>query len=187
MLLGYVPALTGIELVLQAASGGLPGIVTAHQSLAQRRILWTLWPQWQSLTDAVPNITLPGSGSCLGTLLSTVGILNWRLYRLVIEIRDAGLTLRAYVTPAIIAAAQQFAAARQMPRAQLDAVAAACWLESARRAKLAGTPPQPRVCDITTPGGASLREEIEFLLTVARFHAGPLPTEFAAHYPQEVA
>lgn len=115
-------------------------------------------------------------------VFSTVGTLNWRLYRLVIEIRDAVLNLRAYVTPAIIAAAQQFAAARQTPGAQLDAAAAACWLETARRAKLAGTPPQPRVCDITTPGGESLREEIEFLLTVARFHAGTLPTEFAAHY-----
>ncbi len=98
VLLSYVPTLTGIELLLQAASLLLPGIATAHQNLTQRRILWTLWPLWASLTDAVPNITLPGSGSCLGTLLSTVGSLNWRLYRLVIEIRDAGLTLRAYVT-----------------------------------------------------------------------------------------
>ncbi|MGH3722372.1 MAG: MAB_1171c family putative transporter [Pseudonocardiaceae bacterium] len=187
VLLSYVPALTGIELLLQAAGVALPGIVTAHQNLTQRRVLWTLWPLWRSLTGAVPNITLPGSGSRLGTLVTTVGSLNWRLYRLVIEIRDAGLTLRAYVTPATVAAAQRFAAARQIPRVDLDAAAAACWLETARQATLAGESPRSTVPDITSPGGKNLREEIEYLLTVARFHAGPLPAEFAAHHPAEVA
>jgi hypothetical protein len=187
VLLGYVPTLTGLELLLQAASVLLPGIASTHQNLAQRRILWTLWPLWQSLTDAVPNITLPGSGSRLGTLLSTVGSLNWRLYRLVIEIRDAGLILRAYVTPATLAAAWQFAATRQIPLADLDAATAACWLETARQAKRADQPPRLTVSDITGPGGKSLREEIEFLLKVARFYSGPLPAEFAAHHPAEVA
>jgi hypothetical protein len=187
VLLSYIPALTGIELLLQAASVLLPGIATTQQHLAQRRILWTLWPLWQSLTDAIPHITLPGSGSRLGTLVTTVGSLNWRLYRLVIEIRDAGLTLRAYVTPATVAAAQQFAAARQIPRADLDAAAAACWLETARQAKLAGKSSRSTVSDITSPGGENLREEIEFLLNVARFHASPLPAEFAANHRAEVA
>jgi hypothetical protein len=187
VLLSYVPALTGIELLLQAASVLLPGIATAQQNLAQRRILWTLWPLWQSLTDAIPDVTLPGSGSRLATLITTVGSLNWRLYRLVIEIRDAGLTLRAYVTPATVAAAQQFAAAHQIPLADLDAAAAACWLKTARQAKLAGKPPRSTVSDITGPGGKSLCEEIEFLFTVARFHASPLPTEFATNHPAEAA
>ena len=187
VLLSYVPALTGIELFLQAASVLLPGIATAQQNLGQRRILWALWPLWRSLTGGVPNIILPGSGSRLGTLVTGVGSVNWRLYRLVIEIRDAGLILRAYVTPATVAAAQQFAAAHQIPRADRDAAAAACWLETARQAKLAGQSPRPTVCDITGPGGKSLREEIEFLLEVARFHAGPLPAEFAANHLAEVA
>jgi hypothetical protein len=46
--------------------------------------------------------------------------------------------------------------------------------------------PARRSGDITGPGGKSLREEIEFLLTVARFHVGPLPAEFAANHPAEV-
>jgi hypothetical protein len=186
-LLSYIPTLTGIELLLQAASVLLPGIATAHQNLVQRRILWTLWPLWQSLTGTIPNITLQGSGSRLGTLVTTVGTLNWHVYRLVIEIRDAGLALRAYVTPATVSAAQRFAAARQIPPPELDAAAAACWLEAARRAKVAGKSPQSTVCDITSPGGKNLQEEIEFLLSVARFHAGPLPAEFTANHPAEVA
>ncbi|MGH3832382.1 MAG: DUF6545 domain-containing protein [Pseudonocardiaceae bacterium] len=100
---------------------------------------------------------------------------------------EARLTLLAYVTPATIAAAQQFAAVRQLPRADLDAAAAACWLETARQAKLVGMPPRSTVSDITSPGRENLREEIEFLRTVARFHAGPLPAEFAAHHHTEVA
>ncbi len=186
-LLSYIPTLTGIELLLQAASVLLPGIATAHRNLAQRRILWILWPLWQSLTGTVPNITLQGSGFRLGTLVTTVGALNWRVYRLVIEIRDAGLALRAYVTPATVAAAQRFAAARQIPPDELDAAAAACWLETARQAKFAGNSPRSTVSDITSPGGENLQDEIEFLLNVARFHAGPLPAEFAANYPAEVA
>jgi hypothetical protein len=31
-----------------------------------------------------------------------------------------------------------------------------------------------------------MREEIEFLLNVARFHASPLPAEFFANHPVEV-
>lgn len=185
VLLSYIPALTGIELLLQAASILLPGIVTAQRNLTQRRTLWTLWPLWQSLTGPIPDIALANSGSRLGALVTTIGSLNWRLYRLVIEICDAGLILRAYVTPATVAAAQQFAAARQIPRAEVGAAAAACWLETARQAKLAGNSPLSTVSDIASPGGNSLREEIEFLLKVARFHAGPLPVEFAANHLAE--
>jgi hypothetical protein len=187
VLLGYIPPLTGIELLLQAGSILLPGIDPARQNLLQRRILWALWPLWQSLTSAIPNPTPPpGRGSRLGVLATTNAAVNSGLYRLVIEIRDAVLILRAYVTPATLAAAQQFAATRPIPLADLEAAAVACWLHSARKAKLAGSSPQPTVCDITSPGGNTLQEEIEFLLSVARFYAGPLPAEFATHHAAEV-
>lgn len=186
VLLGYIPPLTGIELVLQAGSILLPGIDSARHNLAQRRILWSLWPLWQSLTGAIPNPTPPGRGSRLGALATTNAAVNSRLYRLVIEIRDAGLTLRAYVTPATIAAAQRFAAIHLVAPADLDAATVACWLHSARQAKLVGSPPQLAVCEISSPGGDTLREEIEFLLSVARFYAGPLPAEFATHHAAEV-
>jgi hypothetical protein len=185
-LLSYIPTLTGIELFLQAGSVLLPGIASARQDLVQRRMLWALWPLWHSLTGVVPNATPPGRESRLGALVTTAGAVNSRLYQLVIEIRDAGLILRAYVTPATIAAAQQFAAARPVPPADLDAATVACWLHSARQAKLAGSSPRLTVCDISSPGGNTLREEIEFLLGVARFYAGPLPAEFATHHAAEV-
>jgi Family of unknown function (DUF6545) len=185
-LLSYVPPLTGIELVLQAGSILLPGTDSARHNLAQRRILWALWPLWQSLTSAIPNPAPPGRGSRLGAVATTNAAVNSRLYRLVIEIRDAGLVLRAYVTPATITAAQRFVATRSVPAADLDAATVACWLHTARQAKLAGSPPHPTVCEISSPGGNTLREEIEFLLSVARYYAGPLPAEFATHHTAEV-
>ncbi|MGH3605882.1 MAG: MAB_1171c family putative transporter [Pseudonocardiaceae bacterium] len=185
-LLSYVPPLTGIELLLQAGSVLLPGTDSARHNLAQRRILWALWPLWQSLTSAIPNLTPPGRGSRLGALATTNAAVNSRLYRLVIEIRDAGLILRAYATPATITAAQQFAATHPVPAADLEAATVACWLHSARQAKLAGSSPHPTVCEISSPGGNTLREEIKFLLSVARFYAGPLPAEFATHHAAEV-
>ncbi|MGH3846003.1 MAG: hypothetical protein ACRDS0_31970, partial [Pseudonocardiaceae bacterium] len=59
-------------------------------------------------------------------------------------------------------------------------------LHGARQATLAGISPHPTVCEISSPGGNTLREEIEFLLGVARFYAGPLPAQFATHYAAEV-
>jgi hypothetical protein len=50
-----------------------------------------------------------------------------------------------------------------------------------------GSSPHSTVCDIRSPGGNTLREEIEFLLSVARFYAGPLPAEFATHHAAEVS
>jgi hypothetical protein len=185
-LLSYIPTLTGIELLLQAGSVLLPGTDSARHNLAQRRTLWTLWPLWQSLTSAIPNRTPPGRGFRLGALATTDAAVNSRLYRLVIEIRDAGLILCAYVTPATITAAQQFAATHLVSPADLEAATVACWLHTARQAKLAGSPPQPTVCEISSPGGNTLREEIEFLLSVARFYAGPLPAEFAIRHAAEV-
>ncbi|MGH3846818.1 MAG: MAB_1171c family putative transporter [Pseudonocardiaceae bacterium] len=185
-LLGYIPPLTGIELLLQAGSVLLPGIDSARHNLAQRRILWALWPLWQSLTSAIPNLTPPGRGSRLGALATTNASVNSRLYRLVIEIRDAGLILRAYATPATITAAQQFAATHPVPAADLEAATVACWLHGARQATLAGISPHPTVCEISSPGGNTLREEIEFLLSVACFYAGPLPAQFATHHAAEV-
>lgn len=185
-LLSYIPPLTGIELVLQAGTILLPGTDSARHHLAQRRILWALWPLWQSLTSAIPNPTPPSRGSRLGAVATTNASVNSRLYRLVIEIRDAGLILRAYVTPATITAAQRFAATHSVAPADLEAATVACWLHTAWQAKLAGSLPQPTVCEINSPGGNTLREEIEFLLSVARFYAGPLPTEFATHHAAEV-
>jgi hypothetical protein len=187
VLLGYIPSLTGIELLLQAGSVLLPGIDSVRHDLTQRRILWVLWPLWRSMTSAIPNPTPPRRGSRLGALATTNAAVNTRLYRLVIEIRDAGLILRAYVTPATITAAQQFAATHLVSPVDLEAATVACWLHSARQAKLVGSSPHSTVCDISSPGGNTLREEIEFLLSVARFYAGPLPAEFATHHAAEVS
>lgn len=49
-----------------------------------------------------------------------------------------------------------------------------------------GTSPRSTVSDVTSPVRKNLREEIGLLLDVARFHAGPLPAEFAANHPAEL-
>jgi hypothetical protein len=186
-LLAFVPPLTGLELLLQAISVLLPGIATVRLYIRQRGILWRLWPLWRALTEAVPNVTLPGSGFRRVAPAASMATLQWRVYRLVIEIRDAGLTLRAYATPATVSAAQQFATERRIPVPDSDAATVACWLEVARRAKLNDRPPRATVSDITGPGGSSLHEEIEFLVRVAHFHATTLPAEFIARHPAEVS
>jgi hypothetical protein len=173
-LLAYVPPLTGMELLSQAGSVLLPGLVSAGAHLEQRWILWRLWPLWQALTEAVPTVTLPGRTS---RRMCTTAV-RWRHYRLIIEIQDAAVALRAYTTPAMISAAHQFVAIQGVAEGDVEAAASACWLEVARRAKLSRRPPCETICASPWPGGSSFREEIGFLMRVARFYGTTLPATF---------
>ncbi|MBM9506712.1 hypothetical protein ITX44_19555 [Streptomyces sp. KK5PA1] len=173
-LLSYVPPLTGAELLLQAGSVLLPGLVSAGQHLQRCWVLWRLRPLWQALTEAVPTVALPGRTS-RWTFTTAV---RWQHYRLIIEIQDAVLALRAYTTPAVISAARQFVAIQGVAEGNHEAAASACWLEFARRAKLSSSAPCDTVCASPWPSESSFREEIDFLVRVARFHGTPLPAAF---------
>ncbi|WP_225846959.1 MAB_1171c family putative transporter [Streptomyces sp. HPF1205] len=173
-LLAYVPPLTGMELLLQAGSVLLPGLASALQHLEQRWVLWRLWPLWQALTEAVPTVALPGQTS-RWTCTTAV---RWQHYRLIIEIQDAVLALHAYTTPAMVSAARRFAAIRGVTAGNLEAAASACWLEVARRAKLARSAPCDTVCTSPWPDGSGFREDVDFLMRVARFHGTALTAEF---------
>jgi hypothetical protein len=107
-----------------------------------------------------------------------------QLYRRVIAIRDAGWTLLGLVDNAVISRANEFARARAGFAGE-DAVAAlaeACWLRYAVRARQGGaTPPHADPAHfperIPEPAG-SLHEEAAFLVAVARMWRHPLVEEF---------
>ncbi|MER6049165.1 DUF6545 domain-containing protein [Streptomyces sp. NPDC001793] len=82
-------------------------MLTAHRTARTTRTLWRLRPLWNDLTAAVPRITPDRPLTSIGALLRSPRAMRLRLYRQVIEIRDAPLTLEGHVTPSTVARAQR--------------------------------------------------------------------------------
>jgi hypothetical protein len=118
-----------IGLILVGSS--VPAAGVAWRAAWHWRYLRALRPLWRDLTGAVPEVVL-------GEELRRRE-LRMRLHRRVVEIRDAILALQPYVS-----AAQRDAADAAASAARRD-LAEACWIETARHAKLAGRAPDDAV------------------------------------------
>ncbi|MFE9253902.1 MAB_1171c family putative transporter [Streptomyces sp. NPDC006879] len=118
-----------IGLILIGSS--VPALGVAWRAARHWWYLRALRPLWHDLTGAVPEVVL-------GEELSRRE-LRMRLHRRVVEIRDAILALQPYVS-----VAQRDAADAAAPAARPD-LAHACWIETARHAKLTGHGPDDAV------------------------------------------
>jgi hypothetical protein len=92
---------------------------------------------WTALHEATPEIALHSARGRLAELAS-VGDLDYRLYRRVIEILDGQLALRPYVTPEVRRAAEQLARRVGVRVDQLEPTIDALVLHTALRAKATG-------------------------------------------------
>ncbi|GAB3575228.1 hypothetical protein GCM10027445_37350 [Amycolatopsis endophytica] len=120
------PLNIGVTAWVMALGIALPQLLRLHHAAGDRRTLRRLEPLWRRLTTAVPQVRLPEHGRWTSDL---------RLYRRVIEIRDAVVVLRDYAGPDIVEAAHV--------HARDDAVATACWLPFAEAAQARGAAPHP--------------------------------------------
>jgi hypothetical protein len=124
-----------------------------------------LYPLWRSLTEVVPGVVLeesPSPGRDLLRVRRDVG----RLQRRVIEIRDAAITLREWVTPEQLATVTaEVAELRLSGMAAAGTVTARC-LALGRAVKLSGAPRATVVPDIATSGGDDLESEVRWLMAV---------------------
>ncbi|MET8160323.1 MAB_1171c family putative transporter [Sphaerisporangium sp. NPDC005289] len=130
---------------------------------AQRdhRSLNALRPLWRHLTGAVPQVILFTPPSRL-TDLASLTDLRLRLLRRTIEIHDARLALRGYVTDEDYQWIQDTLTGRGLAGEQLDAAVEAVWLTAAVTAKHRGTaftPPSARPAH----GGSDLPSEVRWL------------------------
>lgn len=125
-----------------------------------------LRPLWAALYEAVPTIALDPPRSWLGELLP-LRDLDHRLYRRIIEIRDAQLVLRPYTDPAAAEVARERAQAAGLIGDPHHAVVEASLIGSALYAKAHGLP-APGGSPITTiPEDRDIRAEISRLTQVA--------------------
>ncbi|MFH8789095.1 MAB_1171c family putative transporter [Streptomyces roseoverticillatus] len=174
------PLLMGCYAFSRASAICVPLGTAATLALRRVRILWQLWPLWRDLVESVPDVRLMQTHQSGLGLLRFSDPLDLRLYRTVIEIRDAILDLRAYIPQAVLDDVQDHMEFDNSPPDEMDPRITACWLRIARYAKAGGAPPLRG--DLTVPvlGGTDLPGEIDFLRKVAKADASARVRELAS-------
>ncbi|MEV7524225.1 MAB_1171c family putative transporter [Streptomyces sp. NPDC091371] len=148
----------------------IPAFGVAWRTVQDGRQYRQLQPLWQDLTAVTPDIVLK-----TGLLRSP----RLRLYRRVIEIRDASLALDAHADDELRERARS--AARQAgfdPAA--SPAAEALWLRAARGAKARGAAPAGGTQEPAADGIDELdfTAEVERLVQLARIYHSPVADEF---------
>ncbi|MFE7811330.1 MAB_1171c family putative transporter [Streptomyces sp. NPDC057433] len=158
--------------VLSVALGVcLPPLSVAVEYVAAWSTLRRLRPLWAQLTEAAPYVVLATSVSRRRV--------PFRLERCVIEIEDACLALREYVSADMHAKARKFVRQKGVDVQRSDAVAEACWLRAAVQSARNGE----RLRGVEYPPlgvtGRDRVSELSWLRTVARAYlSSPVVSEF---------
>jgi hypothetical protein len=131
------------------------------------RMHWQLRPLWSALIASSPGLALERPAAGLVDSLR-VRDLHLRLYRRVIEIRDAQMVLRPFLSHQVRESASAAALSLSLEGLEADAFVEARQLEAA----LASTEPASEPDSLRPLQEGSLRSEAEWLVAVAgAFHA----------------
>jgi hypothetical protein len=132
---------------------------------------------WETLSDAAPGNVLGPVPTRLADLVSVVAV-ERRLYRRVIEVRDAQWELNGFVSASMVEDARRAVDASRA--AEPDLALEALLLEVARQAKRDGLPHAGGDHASSWSGEADLDEEARRLLAIQRVFAGPWVREVSA-------
>jgi hypothetical protein len=157
-------------IVVGGSLAALEPLIRQVSDWRNRRRLHSLW---RTLVDTVPDVILESSASRWGEFLAFKDA-HLHLYRRVIEIRDAILILRDYVTPDIVQDIEQFLEEQYAGCVDMETLVTACWLQIARQHMIHGTPPRPHALDTNELGGDNLDSEVRFLLKISNAWHIPL-------------
>ncbi|MGW7022531.1 MAB_1171c family putative transporter [Streptomyces decoyicus] len=160
---------TGVEALFMASGVALPLLARVHARRQYRRAYRSLAPLWRDLTAVTPDVVL-GPGN---RIRAAAVPLQLRLYRQVIEMRDAMIVLRNYVTPTACESIRQYVTTSAIPEHLVDAHFTACWLTAALHARRNGQAPQAQSATLVAPGNNDLADEVSHLLGVATAYDSP--------------
>ncbi|RJQ77996.1 hypothetical protein D5S17_13795 [Pseudonocardiaceae bacterium YIM PH 21723] len=153
--------------ILIAVGCSLTALEPLRHSIADWLQLQSLYGLWRELVGAVPHVALEQVGGRGRDMLRFTRN-RWRLQRRIIEIRDAMLVLREWISAAELDRIRSAVREANLTGERAQAATTACWLELARRAKLAGAPRVPEPLDLVRQGGADLAGEVSWLSAVRR-------------------
>ncbi|WP_299528204.1 MAB_1171c family putative transporter [uncultured Streptomyces sp.] len=159
--------------VLSVALGVcLPPLSVAVEYVAAWSTLRKLRPLWVQLTEAAPYVVLATSVARRR--------IPFRLERCVIEIEDACLALREYVSVDVYAEARKFVRQEGVDAQYSDAVAEACWLRTAAQCARSGVRLQGVEYPPLGVTGRDRASELSWLRTVASAYlSSPVVSAFA--------
>jgi hypothetical protein len=163
-----------------AAGTAVPLILATRLAGHEAIALYQLHPLWRIVVQATPEVTFPGTvpHGRVRDLLTSLPQIHAKLYRQIIEIRDALLILSRYVTPDIVRQAREHVSSHSVPAALAEATVTACFLEAALHAKISENIPCRTGNTISDHGGSDRRSEIRWLCLVAQAHRGPVIQAF---------
>jgi hypothetical protein len=167
--LSLKPFFLALHGLLTSAALTIPTVAAIGRAVRESGSCWRIWPMWQELMEACPNVALSKPRPRLLEVLSPKAKRQLLLYRQVVEIHDAMLVLHDYATPELQARAGELSESRGHGTDR-TAAALAYVLKGAREAKLAGDPPQHRAVAVAGPGCEDLAEEAAFLVRVAEVY-----------------
>ncbi|WP_405133110.1 MAB_1171c family putative transporter [Nocardia sp. NBC_01388] len=162
------PAFASIGAAIMLIGYLCPSLLPQAMAGIQRtRAYPRLYPLWSALCAAAPEVTrvVPG----------TRGISRDRLYRRVIEIRDALLLLQPYLSPEITARAKQVADELEIPAGERAAAIEAARIAHALRAYLSESAPLDGGETFRRPDRPTFMGEIAWLVAVSTaYHRSPI-------------
>jgi hypothetical protein len=164
--------------ILSIALGScLPPLSVAVEYVRSWIMLRRLQPLWKRLTDAAPHVVLSAS--------VPKQRVSFRLERCVIEIEDACLALREYVSVDVRERARALAFQKSVSEQEVDAVTEAAWLRVAASAARTGNQIEGVEYPPLGVTGRDRPSELAWLQAVSRAYvSSPVVTEFTR---QEVA
>lgn len=171
--------LLGTTLLLIAAGSGSEVVRRVGRGLRDYWSLQRLYPLWNELRSAVPDIVLAGPRNRLFDIC-TLNATRLRLYRRVIEIRDAQWALRGHMSVALREEATRQARQNGLAGSALVAATDACVLEAARRSRLAAGALPAQGALAPDEGATDLDSEVRILLATAAASRTAFVRRFAA-------
>jgi Family of unknown function (DUF6545) len=178
---GYVMisrTLFSVALLLFAGGSALPVSRYLHSAIRHHLALYRLYTLWQPLRLVFPEVVLGDPPGRWSDLLPT-GDARLRLYRRIIEIRDAQLLLAEYVDREVQDKARQFVRLMSVPGAQAASAEQACVLEIGLRTARAGCRSVGMPAVVTSHAGSDLEADLDELLGIVSFLPTALVREFA--------
>jgi hypothetical protein len=175
-----LPALGAGEAVFMAAGTAVPLILATRLAGSGIVALYQLHPLWRILVQSTPEVMFLGMvpHGRLRDLLTSLPQVHAKLYRQIIEIRDALLILSRYITPEIVHQAREHVSSHSVSASLAEAALTACSLEAAVHAKISGKIPCSTGNTIFDHGGTDRGSEIRWLCLVAQARRGPVVHSF---------